>query len=124
MKEKPDILDEEDNIDEEHREAEEDNDGKETREELEEVAQGRFTDYRLLGLIVGISIIILIIIFALPHIYKPKPKSINELHQEVMEGADDEDHYLYNGFSFVKIGNQNVGYMWYTQVLNPNTNIK
>ena len=93
-------------------------------QETEEVAKGKITDYKLLGIIIAISLIIIVGIIAIPYFYKQTPKTINELHQEVLDGKVDDDHYMYNGYSFVKLGDKNIGYMWYTQIMNPYTSTK
>ncbi|MBS3122357.1 hypothetical protein J4434_05755 [Candidatus Woesearchaeota archaeon] len=95
------------------------------REDVEEIQeQSWFSDYKLLGIIVGVVLVVLIIILAIPSIFKETPKTINELHQDVLDGKDDENNYLYNQYSFVRIGSDTTGYMWYTQILNPSTKIK
>ncbi len=81
-------------------------------------------DYKLFGIIVGIIIIVLVAIFAFNHFYKPGQKTINEEHADVLAGKEDDSHYMYNGYSFVRQGSDNIGYMWYTQVMNPYDMIK
>jgi hypothetical protein len=96
---------------------------KELVEDTEETKLG-IKDYKLFGIVVGVILLILIAIFAFNHFYKPTPKSINDLHAEVLAGKEDENHYMYNSYSFVRQGSDNIGYMWYTQVMNPYDMIK
>lgn len=100
-------------------------DNNKTIEDVEEIQeQSWFSDYKLLGVIVGVVLVVLIMILAIPYFFKEIPKTINELHQDVLDGKDDENNYLYNQYSFVRIGSDTTGYMWYTQILNPSTKIK
>lgn len=100
-------------------------DDNKAREDVEEIQeQSWFSDYKLLGVIVGVVLVVLIMILAIPHFFKEIPKTINELHQDVLDGKENENNYLYNQYSFVRIGSDTTGYMWYTQILNPSTKIK
>lgn len=100
------------------------NNGIKIIQETEEVADGKIKDYKLLGIIIAISLILLVGILAIPHFYKQTPKTIDELHQDVLDGKEDADNYMYNGYSFIKLGDENIGYMWYTQIMNPYTSTK
>ena len=73
---------------------------------------------------IGLILLILIVIIAIPFVVKEDPKTINELHQQVIDGKENDNQYSYNGYSFVKQGSKDIGWMWYTQVLNQYQNIK
>jgi hypothetical protein len=71
---------------------------------------------RSLYIAVFVIIILVAAVFAaayiFPNIFRPAPKTIDDLIQDNIEGKLDEDQgYIYKGFSFVKVGP-----LWYTQI--------
>ncbi len=65
-------------------------------------------------LLIGVVLLIIIGIILIPKFFTEEVKTINELHQDNLEGKlNDDVGYVYNGASFVFVDG-----LWYSQVRN------
>ncbi|MFT4304258.1 MAG: hypothetical protein ACMXYG_06850 [Candidatus Woesearchaeota archaeon] len=75
----------------------------------------------ILILTVGIITIILLI-FVVPRLFDEKPKTMDQLFEENYNKEPTEDNYIYNGFSFIRLtDDETMVRFWYTRYQVGNT---
>jgi hypothetical protein len=66
---------------------------------------------RTLLIAAGVIILMVAAIVAIRYIFPEKPKTIDQIIDDTLNGHDTENNFLYNNFAFVKVGNT-----WVTRV--------